>query len=532
MMRKIIIFLCFAWFDSGCNYMLNCKVYPLHLIHYNDFHARFEETSDDSLLCDHNKEKCYGGLPRLLYKIEAIRRLHPDSVLLDAGDSFQGTYWYTLLKWNATQYFLNLLNNDAHAIGNHEFDDDIDGLAPYLANLKAPALAANLDASEEPRLKGLFKSYTIIERKGKKIGIVGVTTTATKGLAPTGNVKFTDPREAALRESKNLRDMGVDVIILLSHCGYTLDVEIAQDYGQYIDLVVGGHSHRDKTVMFPYLTVVKSKSDNNHQVLVLQTDAFTKFLGNITINFNCIGDILNWYGEPIALDNSIPEDENLKNKLASYAEQVHTAAAKVIGHIDKTMDHRDCVHGECLMGNFLADMMRYTAQLKIKTPYPIIALIQRSNMRAIIRKGELTEGSIVELFPYLDLLTSFELQGKYLYEALERSASDLIKGERFTGPWLLQVSGLQVTYNISRPMGNRVASAYVKKKFSTVPLDKDKIYQIVAPIYLTDGGDGYTMISDNHKNPEILGYDQHRLREYIKAYKSINVKIEGRILIS
>ncbi|CAK1541699.1 unnamed protein product [Leptosia nina] len=514
------------------NVVLYCEGhYPMHIIHYNDFHARFEETSDDFLICDHEKESCYGGLPRLVYEIEAIRHQHPDSILLDAGDSFQGTYWYTLLKWNATQYFLNMLNNDAHAIGNHEFDDDIEGLVPYLANLKAPVLAANLDSSEEPRLHGLYRSYTIIQRNGKKIGIIGVTTTVTPSLAPVGKVKFTDPREAALRESKKLHKMGINMILLLSHCGYPIDVEIAQDYGKYIDVIIGGHSHRDKTVIFPYLTTVESNDDSNHKVIVLQTDAFTKFLGNISLYFDCDGNIVDWSGEPIALDNSIPEDENTKNALEPYADMVHAAAAKKIGYIDRSMDHRDCVHGECLLGNFLTDAIKDIAKTKVKSRHPFIALIQRSNMRAVIPEGDLTEGSVVEMFPYFDYLKSFELQGKYIMEALERSASDLMSSRTFTGPWLLQVSGLQVTYNISRPEGHRVKSVFLTNKLIKIPLNSQRTYQVVAPIYIANGGDGYTMLGDNKRNTQDLGFDQLGLREYIKRYKKFHPRLENRINI-
>ncbi|XP_050679626.1 apyrase-like isoform X2 [Leptidea sinapis] len=489
---------------------------------------RFEETSDDELICKHGTS-CFGGLPRMVYEIEALQRENPDSLLLEAGDSFQGTYWYTALKWNVTQYFLNLLNHDAHAIGNHEFDDDVQGLVPYLASLRAPTVAANLDSTYEPSLQGLYKPYVIVERNGRKIGIVGVTTTVTEVLAPTGRVIFKDPREAAYRESKLLNDQGIDIIILLSHCGYSMDVEIAREYGRYIDVIVGGHSHRDKTEPFPYLTRVATSS-TNHEVIVVQADAFTKVLGNLSLYFDDEGDVQLWQGGEILLDQSIPEDLSVKKKMAPFVRRVHAAAAKPIGYITTPMNHKDCLYGECLMGNFLADVLRHYGKTNVESPYHFIALIQRSNMRAAVPAGAMTEGEVVELFPYFDPVESFELQGKYILEALERSVSDLMQTNIFMAPWLLQVSGLQVIYNISKPEGSRVDKVFVVEGSFHVPLEAEQTYQIVATSYLTYGGDGYAMM-DKKRHLRTLEFDQTALRKYIKTHCPIHVYLERRIVI-
>uniref|UniRef100_A0A2H1V8L5 apyrase n=1 Tax=Spodoptera frugiperda TaxID=7108 RepID=A0A2H1V8L5_SPOFR len=136
----------------------------------------FEETSVDTPSCRYNNNSCIGGFPRLYKEIHTLLEEKPNSIVLNAGDSFQGTYWYTLLKWNVTQEFMNLIPHDAHALGNHEFDDGPEGLAPYLKALKAPVLAANMDVSEEPILAGLFIPHIVLKRKGRKIGIIGLIT--------------------------------------------------------------------------------------------------------------------------------------------------------------------------------------------------------------------------------------------------------------------------------------------------------------------------------------------------------------------
>ena len=115
---------------------------------------------------------------------------YPDSILLNGGDNFQGTLWYNIFKWNVTQYFLNKLPFDAivsifrnhwqtwqrwfKVLGNHEFDDGIHGVVPFIKNLKAPVIVSNIDDSLEPDIQNIYKKSVVVERQGKKIGIIGV----------------------------------------------------------------------------------------------------------------------------------------------------------------------------------------------------------------------------------------------------------------------------------------------------------------------------------------------------------------------
>lgn len=185
---------------------------------------RFEETSVNYAVCNTNDTRCLGGFARLFQEIKTLLRDYPDALLLNAGDAFQGTYWYTLFKWNITQHFINMLPNDVHvsryrytrilytsnantlsasssletvsdqlieifrmliiylvlqALGNHEFDDSIEGLVPYLQALHAPIVAANLDSSKEPSLNGLYQPHVVVTRNGRRIGIIGLITTET-----------------------------------------------------------------------------------------------------------------------------------------------------------------------------------------------------------------------------------------------------------------------------------------------------------------------------------------------------------------
>ncbi|XP_063833040.1 apyrase-like [Ostrinia nubilalis] len=513
-------------------------LYQLDIIHYNDFHARFEETSVATPTCRFNNNSCLGGFPRLYHEIQVLMEEKPDFVLLNAGDSFQGTYWYTLLKWNITAMFMNMLPHDAHAIGNHEFDDGPEGLAPYLSGLNAPVVAANMDSSEEPALQGLYKPHVVIERKGRKIGIIGLITVDTEKLSTPGKVKFTDPREATRREAQTLTDKGVDIIILLSHCGLDVDKELARDFGEHIDIIVGGHTHSllwngpspsGEPVAGPYPIFVESAVDKKHKTMIVQASAFTKYMGNLTLFFDFRGDLVKYEGGPIFLDRSIAEDAEIKVKLAPYAEIVHKAENVPIGETKTSLSFEDCVFGECALGDALVDSQNDYAKSKVKSSLDFLSFIQRGNIKSSIPQGTITEGTLFELLPFNDRMETFELQGKWVLEALERSVRDAWANHPFKGPWVLQVSGLHVTYNVSKPEGHRVTSVTIGNSGSGI--DSEKFYQVTAPAYLAGGGDGYTMFKENKKNVQVIGRDQKIFETYIRKNSPLHVVTDGRIKI-
>ncbi|CAK1541649.1 unnamed protein product [Leptosia nina] len=118
-----------------------------------------------------NKNNCIGGLSRLYTGIKQALEVEPNSLLLNGGDTFQGTVWYNFMRWNVSQHFMNLLpKHDAHVLGNHEFSHGIKGLLPYLERLRAPMLGANVNTTFEPELGKHIKNHVIVERNGHKIG--------------------------------------------------------------------------------------------------------------------------------------------------------------------------------------------------------------------------------------------------------------------------------------------------------------------------------------------------------------------------
>lgn len=127
------------------------ELFELSIIHFSDFHARFDEINQRTLLpCDNEgtNNDCIGGIARMKTVIDLLLRKRSNAIVLNAGDNFHGTIWYNLLRHNVTSYFLNLLPIDANVPGNHEFADGVDGLIPFLQSLNSPTVLANVDGHQ------------------------------------------------------------------------------------------------------------------------------------------------------------------------------------------------------------------------------------------------------------------------------------------------------------------------------------------------------------------------------------------------
>ncbi|XP_030033577.2 apyrase [Manduca sexta] len=528
-----VLFFCFV---SGG--VIKNDLFPLNIVHYNDFHARFEETSVNYPVCKVNDTSCLGGFPRLYQEIKTLLKQYPDALLLNAGDVYQGTYWYTFFKWNVTVEFINMLPNDAHAIGNHEFDDSIVGLVPYLQRLKGPVLAANLDTSLEPSLSGLYKPHVVVERHGRKIGIIGLITTSTKTSSNPGEVIFLDPIPIVQREAQLLTDQGVDIIIVLSHCGLDVDIQIAKTVGENIDVIVGGHTHSllwngtspsNETISGPYPITVEH--ENGHKVLIVTASAFTKYLGNITVYFDASGNVQMFDATPIFLNRSIPEDPEIKNLLQPYSQYIHNMIEEVIGKSNDYLPDEGCASQECAIGNLVADAFLEESRLKKPSNLTTVALLVRNNVRASLPKGDIIRGAVINILPFTNNVVSFEIRGKYILEALKHCIEPYWNIHPYAGPLLPQVSGLRVALNTTEP--RQVVSVEVKEGDQYKPLQMEQMYQVVTLDFLRRGRSGFKMFKDHGKNSMSHRKDAVVVENYIKAITPITPSdlIQNRLII-
>src|SRR5690606_25459480 len=220
--------------------------YSLTILHTNDFHDRYEPISSSDGPCsaeDNAAGECFGGSARLVSALAEARARSNNTILVDGGDQFQGTLFYTYYKGVMTAEFMNKLGYDAMTVGNHEFDDGPEVLAGFVDAVGFPVLMSNADISMEPKLKDKIQKSTVIERGGEKIGLIGLTPIDTPEIASPGkNVVFTDPVQAVQGEVDKLTAEGVNKIIVLSHSGYLVDQRVAAGTTG-VDVSVGGHDN-------------------------------------------------------------------------------------------------------------------------------------------------------------------------------------------------------------------------------------------------------------------------------------------------
>ncbi len=209
----------------------------LVILHTNDTHSHIEPLRS-------GEDRGRGGVIERAAFVDSVRAAEGEDrvLLVHAGDFNQGSSYFTELGGALEVDVVNAMRYDCIALGNHEFDNGIEDLAERVSRLNCPVVCANLDLSPF-ELGKYVKPYTILEKGGMRVGIIGleadITTSVSKSIS--SRIPQLDPVEETNRWASVIRD-SCDLVVLLSHQGYGRDQEIiSQSRG--IDLVIGGHSH-------------------------------------------------------------------------------------------------------------------------------------------------------------------------------------------------------------------------------------------------------------------------------------------------
>jgi 5'-nucleotidase len=497
--------------------------FSLTILHTNDFHARFEPISKYDSGCsaeDNDAGECFGGSARLVTAIEEAKERAETWLLVDGGDQFQGTLFYTYYKGALAAEMMNKMGYDAMTVGNHEFDDGPEVLRGFMDTVDFPVLMSNADVSGEPLLADALMKSTVIEKGGEKIGLIGLTPQDTDELSsPGSNVIFTDPSDAVQGEVDKLTDMGVNKIIVLSHSGYQVDQTVAQNTDG-VDVIVGGHSNTLLGDMDgaagPYPTVV-----NNVQIV--QAYAYGKFLGELNVTFDDAGNVTAAEGAPLIMDAAVTEDEATKSRIAEAAEPLDEIRNKVVAETAEAIDgsREACRSGECEMGNLVAEAMLD----RVADQGVTVAITNGGGLRASIDAGEVTMGEVLTVLPFQNTLATFEVSGATIVEALENGVSQVEEGAgRFP-----QIAGLQFTWDPEAAPGERVADVWVRQGMDWAPIDPEATYLAVSNNYVRNGGDGYSMF-ENAANAYDFGPDLADVTaEYLAEMGPYEPFTDGRI---
>ena len=244
----------------------NNRIQHITILHTNDFHSHIDPFEKES-----PQNAGEGGMAKRSALIKNIRSESENVLLLDAGDMFQGTPYYNYYKAKLDFELMTMLGYDGATVGNHEFDNGVEGFESQLKYAGFSFINSNYDFSNTI-LKGKVIKYKIFKKGKIKIGVYGLGIEL-QGLVNSnnyGNIKYNDPLETALKMEKFLKKKKhCDLIICLSHLGYEyknnkVSDKIIASQTYYTDLIIGGHTHT--FLKNPSLIINKSKK----QVVVNQ----------------------------------------------------------------------------------------------------------------------------------------------------------------------------------------------------------------------------------------------------------------------
>ncbi len=499
--------------------------YTLTIMHTNDVHAHHEPQGDGN-----------GGAAILASVVNQIREAGGNQLLLDAGDRFTGTLFHVQHRGQDSVEIMNALGYDAMTLGNHEFNDGSEILGAFIEGLDMPVVTTNVDFSEDPILADLVAPSVILEVGGEQIGIIGLVAPETEVLSkPSDALVFDyDVIGSTQAQVDALSAEGVDKIILLSHVGYSVDVEIAQGVSG-VDIVVGGHSHTLISNQYAgaageYPVVLESAS--GEPVLVVQAGEKTIYLGLLEVEFDADGLVSDWDGDTILLSQYITPDPEMSEIVATLTEPIDALRAQPVGETSVELtgtNPRLCRIEECNLGNLIADAVL------VETGVDVV-FQNGGGIRADIDMGEVTLGEVLTVLPFGNLVSTFEMTGADIVASLENGVSrieldddnnPIVDGAsgRFA-----QVAGMRYTFDATQEVGSRIVSVEVWVDGEYVEIDPDATYSVATNDFMRSGGDGYEIFATNAVNP----YDQGRpldqvVADYIGANSPVAPEIEGRI---
>lgn len=529
------------------------------LLHFNDLHSHLEPFTP-------RDQPEQGGVARIKTLVEQYRAAGP-TLVLGAGDYFQGTIFFNAWKGSEAVMVLNSLGLDAATLGNHEFDlgsvelgarlrgqpVEIGGNTYQVEPLQTPVVVTNLDVSGEPALEGLVEPSLILEKEGQRYGVLGVITETTPNIASPGDrVKFLDYQQSIQAEIERLEAQGIERFILLSHAGYEVDLKTVPNLSE-IDVVISGHDHAllgdpaslpefmAAQVRGPYPTEVTRKDGG--KALVVSAWEWGKVLGQLTVSFDPEGEVVSWQGGPIPVGADIAPDPELSQKIAQYKAPVEEFAGIGIGEAAMDFDNEKIREQETEIGNLVADALLLYGQ----RDGAVAAITNGGGIRAPIAAGLVTFGEALEVLPFGNTVTTVEVSGEQLVAALDQGliwAYDPAAGTTRSSGAFPQVAGMKVTYcaesvaavhagqpPVACPGSLREGGVVKALEIAGETVELDKTYRIATNDFMSRGGDFYLSLQEGCQKNYCQDTGLLMLDALIEIFKDspVSRSIEGRL---
>ena len=509
-----------------------------NIIHTNDVHGRIVE------------EKGVIGDAKLAAVIEEERKNNPSTLVVDAGDAFQGLPISNSSKGEERAKLLNEMGYDAMAVGNHEFDFGLDEAKKYKEILNFPLLSSNTYVNGAR----LFEASTIVDKDKNVVGdefvVIGVTTPETATKTHPKNVQgvtFKDPisevnsvideveaRAAAEGKSyKNyvvLAHLGVDTTTPVEWRGSTLAEALSNNpklKGKRVT-VIDGHSHTVQSTTY---------GDN---VTYNQTGSYLNNIGKITYKANQL------LGNPQQISAASTKDVVPNAKIAAMVKKIKEAYdaenAKVVrdnSPVELNGQRENVRVRETNLGNVVADALYEYGQTGFSHKTDL-AVTNGGGLRETIAKDKpITKGDVIAVLPFGNTISQIKVTGQNIADMFAKSLGSILQekngqpvldenGQPLLEPsgGFLQVSGAKVYYDTTLPAEKRILHIEIKNpetgKYES--LDHAKEYYLTTNDFLAAGGDGYTMLGGaREEGPSMdVAFADYLAKADLTAYSVIN----------
>ena len=466
----------------------------IRLLGVNDFHGHLESAASLAASLDSYEHR----------NPEGTIRVHAGDMV--GGSPFVSGYFHD----EPTIHAMNEMQFDVGTPGNHEFDEGGEEMlrlinggqrpdgentpGPEYPGANFPYVSANVlwEGSGAP----VLPPYRILERDGVRVGFIGVTTPETPEILTqtVEQFRFTDISGAVNRYSEQLRQRGVETIVVLAHEGGYQEsptsgtgeifTETRQMSGA-VDVVIAGHTHNRLNARVGGKIVVAAEEYGTHFDVV-----------DLRVN-RATGDVRASSARVVDNDGAFGSDQEVARLVKEYRERVAPISSRVVGRAAGQITRSTTPAGESALGDLVTDAYRSSAGTDF-------AFVGSGGLRADLDAGPVTYGELYAARPFDETLVKMELTGAGIRRVLEQQYDG---EERRT----IQVSGLRFTHDPSKPEGRRVTAVTLPGGAS---LDPEASYTAAVTKPLADGGSEFTAFTEG-TNVRVIGKDLGILIEYV-----------------
>lgn len=509
-----------------------------NIIHTNDVHGRIVE------------EKGVIGDAKLAAVIEEERAKNPATLVVDAGDAFQGLPISNSSKGEERAKILNEMAYDAMAVGNHEFDFGLDEVKKYKEILKFPLLSSNTYINGAR----LFEASTIVDKnknvEGDEFVVIGVTTPETATKTHPKNVQgvtFTEPikevtsvideiEARAAAEGKNYKNyvvlahLGVDTTTPVEWRGSSLAEALSKNpklKGKRVT-VIDGHSHTVQSTTY---------GDN---VTYNQTGSYLNNIGKVTYKANQL------LGDPQQISAASVKNVAPNAKVAAMVQKIkevyEAENAKVVREnspVELNGQRENVRVRETNLGNVVADALYEYGQTGFSHKTNLAVTNGGGLRETIVKDKPITKGNVIAVLPFGNTISQIKVTGQNIADMFAKSLGSILQekdgkpvldenGQPLLEPsgGFLQVSGAKVYYDTTLPTEKRILHIEIKNpetgKYETLDLAKD--YYLTTNDFLAAGGDGYTMLGGaREEGPSMdVAFADYLAKADLTTYAEIN----------